>query len=333
MVSEAVVARTADAGIRLEARGRSGRILLDRPRSMNALDLAMVKAFRDALEELAARDDVTSVVVASTREGVFCAGGDVRAIRQLRLDGEHAQADAFFEHEFALNQRIATFPKPYVALIDGLCLGGGMGLSVHGSHPVAGPRASLGMPETAIGYFPDVGGSFFLNRLPRHWGRFFGLTGIRAEPADAVGVGFVRAALDDRGLSDLQAALADGAHPDDVLRGSAQAVEAGRLLASEEFIKRCFDLDSPTAIMIALRREDDLLAAEALNALETGSPASLAMTLDLLERAKDMTLGECLELEYRYACEVTRGAEFSEGVRAMLVDKDRKPDWPSRVAL
>ena len=169
--------------------GRVGRIVLNRPQALNALDLAMIRACTRALEQW--RDDphVHGVVIEGAGDRAFCAGGDVRALRQYELDGEHHKAETFFREEYVLNLMIATYPKPYIALIDGICMGGGIGLSVHAPYRVATERAAFAMPETAIGFFPDIGATFFLPRLPGRLGTYLGLTGARMQGADAVHAG------------------------------------------------------------------------------------------------------------------------------------------------
>lgn len=319
----------AAAGVRAEVSGACGRVVLDRTRALNALDLPMVLALREALDRFADDPVVRVVTLASAHPTVFCAGGDVREIRRLRLANEHEAADAFFENEFALNARIATFPKPFVALIDGLCLGGGMGLSVHGSHRLVGPRAEMGMPETVIGYFPDVGGSWFLNRLPGAFGRYMGLTGARVPPADAVWAGLATAALTQDGLQLVGERLAEGASPKEAIAAASPLPPPATPGADRAAIDRCFVGQSLEAIRDALAREGTPFAEEALAALVRASPASLRNTLALLDRMRTATLAECLAAELALAREVTRGPEFAEGVRAMLVDKDREPRWPS----
>jgi enoyl-CoA hydratase len=178
--------------------GRVGRIVLNRPKALNAIDLPMIRACTEAL--VGWRDDphVHAVVIEGAGDRAFCAGGDVRALRQYELDGEHWRAEAFFREEYDLNLMIAAYPKPYIALIDGICMGGGIGVSVHAPYRVATEHAAFAMPETAIGFFPDIGATFFLPRLPGQIGTYLGLTGVRMQGADGVHAGlathFVRRA-------------------------------------------------------------------------------------------------------------------------------------------
>ena len=300
---------------------------------MNALNLSMIRAFRAALEVFVADAAIRSVAVLSTRAGAFCAGGDVRLIRQQRLEGHHAQADAFFEEEYSLNARIAAFPKPYVAFVNGLCFGGGMGLSVHGAHRIAGPLAEFSMPETAIGFFPDIGASYFLNRLPGAIGCYLALTGTRASPADALYAGLATAVVDEPALGRIQAALADGAGPEEAVAPHRGGCGSSFLARHREAVDRCFGQSSLDAIFRALETESTDFASRAAASLRAASPTSLQITLDLLQRTRTASLAKCLEIEYTLAREVTRGPDFSEGVRAMLVDKDRSPVWPASARL
>jgi enoyl-CoA hydratase len=309
--------------------GRAGVIALNRPKARNALTTTMVDAFRHALAGFRNDDAVTSVIVKSTSEGTFCAGGDVRAISRLRAESRHEEADAFFRKEFALNELIARFPKPYVSLINGTCFGGGMGLTIHGRHRVVGEAAVLGMPETAIGYFPDVGASHFLNRLPSHLGRFLGLTGYLLSPEDAMLTGLATNYVAGDRHPEIEARLAEGEPIENVLHELAATPGDSRLARHVDIIERCFALNSAAKIKDALRLEGGAFAPEALAKLEQAAPSSLATTIALLERTAGLSLADCLAMELDLAREVTRGLDFAEGIRALLIDKDRNPQWTS----
>ncbi len=312
--------------------GRAGVIALNRPGSRNALTLDMVDAFSVALEDFCKDDCVTAVVVRSTSGGTFCAGGDVRAIHQARQDGRHEEADAFFAREFALNERIARFPKPYVALIDGTCFGGGMGISIHGRHRVVGERALLAMPETAIGYFPDVGATHFFNRLPAPTARFLALTGYVLSSADALFTGLATHFFAGDRHGELESRLANGEPVETILQEPDPLRGESRLARHLEVVDRCFATRDIFSIVDALRREGGAFAAEALDRLLRGAPSSLDMTLELLERTAGLSLAQCLAIELDLALKVTRGRDFAEGVRALLVDKYRNPRWLSTEA-
>ena len=305
--------------------GRAGRILLNRPQALNAIDLSMIRACTRALQEW--RDDphVHLVVIEGAGDRAFCAGGDVRALRQFELDGEHDKAEAFFSEEYELNLMIATYPKPYVALINGICMGGGIGVSVHAPYRVATENAAFAMPETAIGFFPDIGATFFLPRLPGYVGTYLGLTGTRMQGADAVHTGFGTHFVRRDDLPALSAALAaDGAG---ALGAHCWSLPAFSLAAERDAIDHCFGADSMPEIVQRLEAIGDEWATKTLGMLWVVSPSALCWTLEALRRGANMTLPQCLAAELALTRTTMRHPDFAEGVRAMVVDKDRKPKW------
>jgi enoyl-CoA hydratase len=310
--------------------GRAGRILLNRPQALNAIDLPMIRACTRALQDW--RDDphVHVVVIEGAGDRAFCAGGDVRALRQFELDGEHYKAEAFFNEEYELNLMIATYPRPYVALIDGICMGGGIGVSVHAPYRVATENAAFAMPETAIGFFPDIGATFFLPRLPGYIGTYLGLTGTRLQGADAVHAGlgthFVRRA-DLPALAATLAADGPGA-----LGSHSAVVPAFSLAAQRGTIDHCFGADSVAEIVQRLEALGDEWATKTIGMLRAVSPSALCWTLEALRRGANMTLPQCLAAELALTRTTMKHPDFAEGVRAMVVDKDRKPKWqPARI--
>jgi enoyl-CoA hydratase/carnithine racemase len=310
--------------------GRVGRIVLNRPQALNALDLAMIRACMAALT--AWRDDphVHAVVIEGAGKRAFCAGGDIRALRQYELDGEHERAETFFREEYALNLMIATYPKPYVALIDGICMGGGIGLSVHAPYRVATEHAAFAMPETAIGFFPDIGATFFLPRLPGQIGRYLGLTGARMQGTDAVHAGLATQFTPRAELSALSRALAhDGPG---ALAAYAAALPGFSLAPERPVLDRCFAADTMGEIVRRLEATAGEWAAKTLATLRTVSPSALCWTLEALRRGADLTLPQCQAAELALTRTTMRHPDFVEGVRAMVVDKDRKPFWqPDRI--
>jgi enoyl-CoA hydratase len=309
--------------------GRVGRLRLNRPAALNALNLPMIEAFAAALAGW--RDDPAITAVVVEGEGrAFCAGGDVRAIRDHALAGEAEPIETFFRAEYALNQTVADFPVPYVALIDGPCLGGGIGLSVHGAARVATEGAMLAMPETAIALFPDVGTTFVLPRLPGELGLFLALTGERMRGADAVHAGFCTHFVPREKLPALSAALArDGAA---VLAGFAETLPPFSLAEHRDAIDRCFSAPSVREIFARLAAEGTPWAAATLATLEKMSPSSLCWSFAAVRAGAGRTLPQCLAAELALTRAVTRHPDFAEGVRAMVVDKDRAPRWtPARL--
>jgi enoyl-CoA hydratase len=310
--------------------GRVGRIVLNRPQALNALDLAMIRACTRALTEW--RDDphVHGVVIEGAGDRAFCAGGDVRALRQYELDGEHHNAETFFLEEYEPNLMIATYPKPYVALIDGICMGGGIGLSVHAPYRVATEHAAFAMPETAIGFFPDIGATFFLPRLPGEIGTYLGLTGLRMQGADAVHAGLATHFTPRAELPALSHALAEDGPA--ALGCHAAPLPAFSLASQRAAIDRCFGADSMREIVQRLEASGDEWAARTLAALRAVSPSALCWTLEALRRGANLTLPQCQSAELALTRTTMRHPDFAEGVRAMVVDKDRKPRWqPARI--
>jgi enoyl-CoA hydratase len=310
--------------------GRIGRIVLNRPQALNALDLEMIRACSRALEAWRNDPQVHGVVIEGAGDRAFCAGGDIRALRQYELDGEHHKAETFFREEYQLNLTIATYPKPYVALIDGICMGGGIGVSVHAPYRVATERAAFAMPETAIGFFPDIGATFFLPRLPGQLGAYLGLTGSRMQGADAVHAGLATHFVLRAELPALSRALAaDGPA---ALGAHVAPPPPFSLTSQRPAIDHCFGADSMTAIVQRLETTGDAWAAQTLATLRTVSPSALCWTLEALRRGANLTLPQCQAGELALTRTTMRHPDFAEGVRAMVVDKDRKPRWqPSRI--
>jgi enoyl-CoA hydratase len=307
-----------------EIRGRVGYLTLNRPAALNALDLPMIRAMAAALTDWREQPEIHAVVIAG--EGrAFCAGGDIRAIRDAALAGDAASIEAFFGEEYALNRQIAAYPKPYVALIDGICMGGGLGISVHGSYRIVTEQAVLAMPETSIGLAPDIGASFFLPRLPGALGVYLGLTGERVTGADAVHLGLATHFVPSADLASLSEELAlDGVA---VLATHAIAPPPFTWAADRAAINRCFSAETVEEIMQRLAAEGAPWAIRARDVMASASPSSLAWSLGLLQRGSRRDLPACLEAEMNLVAQIITLPDFQEGVRAMIVDKDRKPNW------
>ncbi len=305
--------------------GRAGRMLMNRPKALNAIDLPMIRAMTRIL--LQWRDDpsVQLVIVEGAGDRAFCAGGDIVELRANAMAGRTDAVEAFFSEEYELNKLIAAYPKPYVALIDGVCMGGGIGVSIHGPYRVASEHAMFAMPETIIGFFPDIGGSYFLPRLPGELGAYLGLTGARVRGADAVRAGFATHYVPRARLAELSTALAaDGAG---ALGAFAETLPAGTLAGERAAIDRCFAGDCVPAIAARLAAEGSAWAAAALKLLSQVSPSACVWSLRALRAGAGMDLAACLAMELRMTRVITRHPDFIEGVRAMLVDKDRTPKW------
>jgi enoyl-CoA hydratase len=319
-----------DASVIATRDGRIGRITLNRPKALNALDLPMINSIAAALA--AWRDDATvhAVVIDSASDRAFCAGGDIRAVRAHAQAGEAAKVEQFFAEEYALNATIAEYPKPYVALIDGICMGGGIGVSVHGRIRVATEAAVFAMPETAIGMFPDIGATFFLPRLPGELGTFLGLTGTRVAGADAVHAGLATHFVPRAALPALRAAL-----PHEGVEAVAEVsapLPPFSLAPHRAAIDRCFSAATVPDILARLRVEGTDWAREVLSTLALMSPSALCWSLAAIRRGATLDLRAALAAELRLTRHVTQHPDLAEGVRAMVVDKDKKPRWtPPRV--
>ena len=313
----------AVADVEVERIGRAGLITLNRPAVLNALTLPMIRQIRAALDRHVADPAVEVVVIRSSSPRAFCAGGDMRRIRELSLAGAFDEIAAFFTDEYALNLAIAECTKPYVALIDGVAMGGGLGLSVHGRHRIVTEHAMLAMPETAIGFIPDVGASYFLSRLEPAIGRWLALTGARIGGIGAMAAGLATQFIPRDRLPALQADLADASAGsiDAVLARYAEPIDRDAALQALRRRAAGFDAPSLADVLAAWRGS---AGAEALAAF---SPAALAQTFELLNAAAGRSLKDCLALEFEGSMHAARHPDFIEGARAVLVDKDRRPRW------
>lgn len=317
---------SAESCIQAQIIGKVGVLTLRRPQALNALTLDMVRDMHQALDGW--RDDAKVAAVVVRGDGkAFCAGGDIRAVRAATLAGEHGQNRAFFGEEYALNHAISTYPKPYISLIHGACMGGGMGISVHGRYRVVAENLVMAMPETAIGFFPDVGGSYFLSRLDGGIGLYLGLSGARVGAADALYCGLATHHVPYSAFDVLVDALAAGDAPDEVLTRFAVEAGASALSLVRAQVDACFQGTDPAAIMTALAADQSDWAADTLAALRGVSPQSMRVTAQAVDWAKGRDLGICLSMELALALALCQSADFIEGVRAMLVDKDRTALW------
>ncbi|OZC59732.1 enoyl-CoA hydratase [Rhodococcus sp. 06-621-2] len=313
------------AYIRLET---IGRIILDRPKALNALTTSMVRQI-DAALDVWEENPGSALVLESSSPKAFCAGGDIRQIRQNTIDGVPERSVEFFASEYRLNLRLAELSTPVVSLVNGICMGGGMGLSVHGAFRVVGDNALLAMPETSIGFFPDVGGSHFLARLPGSLGTYLGLTGYRMDAADAMYTGLATHRVNDVG--DVGDALNAGPRRsvDEVLRtlSPESPYPQGKLATHRTEIDWCFGAPTISGIRSRLKAENNTWSRDTLQSLDGMSPLSLEVTLAAITAGKQLTLARCLDMELQIATRLTHTADFVEGVRAGLVDKDKTPHW------
>ena len=284
----------------IQTQGHAGLIRLNRPKAINSLNEAMVSGMKAGLDAFARNSDVTCVILSGEGERGLCAGGDVRQIYAVKSASPEDRT-RFWREEFPLNYTISHYPKPYVALMDGIVMGGGVGISAHGRYRIVTERTRLAMPETAIGYFPDVGATWLLARAPGEAGTWLGLTGREIGAAD---VGAVVESFSSKPDAD------------------------GILAPHQRRIDAAFGFDTIEEIIDALVSAEDSFVKETLSTLQLRSPTSLKLTLRLLRLGRGSSgLVECLEREFAAGCEVLRNHDFYEGVRAALIDKDRNPKW------
>jgi enoyl-CoA hydratase len=341
--------------IQLSEAGGLATIVLDRPKALNALTLEMIRAMAQKLDAWEDDDAIKAVVVKGAGEKAFCAGGDVRALwyTMMEADGNGGYrykgpsdfSRDFFMEEYQLNHAIHAFSKPFLALLDGVTMGGGVGLSIHGSHRIATERLMFAMPETAIGLFPDVGGGWFMPRLPGETGLYLALTGDRLNAAAALALGVATHMIPHGRLEEFETALtaelADAGKGrsavNDVLDRFVERPDASGedVVLHREIIDRCFSKKTLEGIMDALEVEaargdgaGSEFAARTRDTLLKKSPTSMRISFEQLRRGKEMSsLAEVLKMEYRMTVRCMAGSDYFEGVRAMLVDKDHAPHW------
>lgn len=306
--------------------GFVGHLILNRPRAINALTRSMVGTLQRVLDDWADDDAVRAVLLSGSGDRGLCAGGDIVAIHTaVRAGGDEARG--FWTEEYRLDAAIARYPKPFVSLMDGLVLGGGVGLSAHSAVRVVTERTRIGMPEVSIGFFPDVGGTFLLSRAPGELGTHLALTGGTATGADAIRLGLADHFVPSERLPELVAALAT-VPVEGALDAVAIAPPASELAAQRDWIDTAYSGDDPVAIVRRLSESEEAAARAAADTIRTKSPTSVAVTLAALRRAAALpSLEAVLDQDLRIALHFTRGSEMLEGIRAQVIDKDRAPRW------
>ena len=306
--------------------GKSGIITLNRPDALNALTLNMVRLMKPVLADWATRDAVENIVIEGAGEKGFCAGGDIRALHDWGKAGA-PEATGFYREEYQLNRTIKTFPKPYIALIDGITMGGGVGVSVHGSHRVATERTMFAMPETGIGLLPDVGGTYFLPRLPGETGAWLVLTGARLRGADSFAAGVATHFAAAENIENLKAELARGGDVDAILAAHHAEPEGATLPVLQADIDRLFKGDSVAEIVTALEADGSDWALKQAAAIATKSPTSAAVALRQMRDGINADFDTCMRIEMRAVTRIMAQADFYEGVRATILEKDGAPNW------
>jgi enoyl-CoA hydratase len=320
------------ADVLFERRGKLGLVTLNRPRALNTLTLDMVRGLDAQLRVWATDPAVATVAIRGEGTRAFCAGGDIRALYDLGVAGKYDEALQFWREEYPLNTRIKEYPKPYVALIRGIVMGGGVGVAIHGSHRIAVGEIAFAMPEVGIGFFPDVGATHFLPRLPPGVGLWLALSGRQLGAADALALGIVTHHVPAERGDAVVAALADGAAPDKVV--GALRADPGRAGVHELLpaIARLFAGNSIEAVLAALDAEAAggeaaTFARDTAAVIRQKSPTSLKIAFRQMRMGRSLDFRGAMRAEFRIAGHIVRGHDLYEGIRAVVVDKDNQPRW------
>ncbi|MFC4377646.1 enoyl-CoA hydratase/isomerase family protein [Nocardia halotolerans] len=326
----------SEAEVLFEVRDGLGLITLNRPRAINALNHSMSLAITAALRSWATDPAIRTVAIVGAGERGLCAGGDIVAIHRdakaINDGGPGAPAPlgtaaaAFWRDEYLLNELIDSYPKPYVAVMDGIVMGGGVGVSAHGSHRIVTERSQIGMPEVGIGFVPDVGGTYLLSHAPGELGTHVALTTARMGAGDAIAAGFADTFVPAADLPALLDALRT-TPADEAIARFATAAPESELAAQRDWIDPCYAADTVEGIVDALRAADSPEATKAAEDLLAKSPRALKATLRALREARDRTLAEALQVEFRITVAALSTHDLAEGIRAQVIDKDRSPRW------
>ena len=319
-----------DAEALVERRGRAGVIVLNRPKALNALTLRMVRLIAVALDQWERDGAVDRIVILGAGERAFCAGGDIRRLYDLGRAGDHAAQLTFWREEYQLDRRIKTYSKPVVVLADGITMGGGVGILMSAAHRVAGERFVFAMPEVGIGFFPDVGAAWFLPRLKHRVGVYFALTGLRCDAGDALALGLAETFVASSAFPALAQALESDEPVKAALARFAASPPPSALIGEAEDIEACFSRPDREAILDALRhaeRRGRAFAGPARAATLEKSPTSQAIALREMALGHAIDFDEALRMDYRIVSRICRGHDFYEGVRAVIIDKDNRPEW------
>ncbi len=313
----------------IRTEGHAGRITLNRPKALNAMTYDMSLEIERRLDAWATDDRVKLIILDAEGDKAFCAGGDIAELYRTGTAGDYAYGQTFWRDEYRLNAKLAAYPKPIVAFLQGFTMGGGVGLGCHVSHRIVGQSAQISMPECAIGLVPDVGGSYLLARAPGRSGVYLGLTAARMNAADAIHTGFADRFIDEADWPAVKADLVASGDVGMLATCISDTTPDGTISAQAAEIDQLFAGDSLPEILTALRASDSAFAAETLKKLSRPAPLSLAITVALLNQLRDpaASVASALELEYRVTYRIMEHGDFLEGIRAAIIDKDRTPRW------
>lgn len=313
--------------IHIRKSGKAGRITLTRPDALNALTYDMCLSIEKALDEW--RDDSTISLIIIDAEGSksFCAGGDIADLYKTGKAGDFEFGRKFWADEYRVNAKIKNYSKPFVAIMDGIVMGGGVGISAHGSHRVVTENTLFAMPECGIGLAPDVGGNLLLSRAPGYVGEYLGTTGARLDASDCIYAGIADVYVPEAGLPELIEALEDTADLS-FMDTFEKHCPPGKLSQTQAMIDGHFHLETAVDIIRSLENTEDEWASKTASLMRKGCPLSVASAVDMVRQARNLGLiEEILALEYRFTYRSMSHGDFIEGIRAQIIDKDRKPNW------
>ncbi len=314
--------------ISIRKTGRAGRITLTRPKALNAMSYDMCLAIEKALDNWATDDDVALVIIDAEGDKAFCAGGDIQQLYDTGSAGDFDYGRTFWRDEYRLNAKIAEYPKPYIAFMQGFTMGGGVGISCHGAHRIVCDSSQIAMPECGIGLVPDVGGSLILANAPGRLGEYLGLTTSRMGPADAIYAGFADTFIPQDAWPALIERLEETGDPAQI-DAASETPPQGAMRDLQADIDAHFAGEDLQSIVNALKASDSAFAADALKAMGRNSPLSMACAVEILHRLRGPAadIRRALELEYRFTFRAMEQGDFLEGIRAAVIDKDRSPNW------
>lgn len=315
------------------AGGHVGLITLNRPNALNSLNFEMIQAIHSKLQSWAVDKEIKAVIIRAVPGRAFCAGGDLRLTYES-MQTQSTAAMQFFHEEYLLNAFIHHYPKPYIALLDGITMGGGVGISIHGSHRVVTERLLFAMPETGIGFFPDVGATYFLPRLPNRVGYYLGLTGARLDVNDSVAIGIAQYRVDSAALTNIVDAIIEQPFTNDakasvseILQSFAENINSSELTTQQDEINHCFSKTSIEEILDSVSSATGTLCQAVPDILAAKSPTSLKVSLYAFMQGSRLDFDHCMNQERNLAEHFAKGHDFKEGIRAVIIDKDQRPHW------
>lgn len=321
------------------AGGHIGQILLNRPKALNALSFHMCEVISKQLAQWEIDPKIKAVIIKGTGRA-FCAGGDIRHLYNQKKSHPVEEIIQFFWQEYSMNARLFHFPKPYIAFLDGITMGGGAGISVHGSHQIATEKFIFAMPEATIGFFTDIGAGHFLNRCPHYFGHYLALTSAKINAADARALRIISHTIPEQYLSQVEETIIATAFTgdafatvSDILNHFQQPVAETVVWEHRQLIEKCFSQPSVEKISLALNEQNNEFSQHALQQMQQRSPTSLKVIFEYLHRAKNLSFNDLMKMEFDMVQHFLNGHDFDEGIRAALIDKDQQPKWqPSDIS-